>query len=307
MSRLKAITQGRKLPPRMVLYGPPKIGKSTFGAESERPIFVPTEDGIDNVTVDRFPRVNTWADLVANLESVASDEHEYQTLVLDTLNGAAELASQHVCETKFGGDFGPKGYSSFGQGIAATSEEMRRLLPILDRCRERGLMVLLLAHTGIQSVKNPIDGDYQKFTPDVDRRVWARFAAWADIIARVEFEHTVVRRGEGSGKAVGSSTRVVRFTGSAAEDAGCRVGFDLPDRLPLSFQAFRDALGDSSETTSEVAQLWSLLSPEEVKKTLAWLGVADLQHATPAKLRQLLNRLRQKAADQAQKEEPDAS
>jgi hypothetical protein len=292
-----------------VLYGPPKIGKSTFGAESPAPIFITTEDGIDQVAVDRFPRATTWAELLDNLTAIATQPHEYRTLVLDTLNGAAELAAQFTCETKFGGDWGPKGFASFGHGVAATSEEMRRTLPLLDQCRERGMTVLLLAHTGVTSVKNPVDGDYQKFTPDVDRRIWARFAGWADIIGRAEFEYTLLKRvsGEGPGRAVGANVRTIRFSGSAAEDAGTRVGFELPERLPLSWQAFSDWLNSGdSETAGEVKNLWSILTPDEIKATLSWLGVRQLEEAPPTKLRQLLNRLRQLSAQRQTSSTDDA-
>jgi len=291
----------------MVLYGPPKIGKSSFGAESPSPIFITTEDGIDQVAVDRFPRATTWAELLANLTAAANEQHEYRTLVLDTLNGAAELAAAHTCTEKFGGDWGPKGFGAFGHGLAATSEEMRRMLPILDQARDRGMVVLLLAHTGITAVKNPVDGDYQKFTPDVDRRIWARFAAWADVIGRAEFEYTLLKRdGIGPGRAVGTNVRVIRFSGSAAEDAGTRVGFELPERLPLSWQAFSNALGQDNETASEVKSLWAVLTPDEIKSTLAWLGVRNLEDAPPSKLRQLLNRLRQLSAQRQTSTTDDA-
>lgn len=304
---MNGITKGGHHPPRIVVYGPPKIGKSTFGAESPSPIFLPTEDGIDGIDVDRFPRPTTWSELLANLERVAVEDHNYQTLVIDTINGAVELASEEVCRLRFGGDWGPRGYQSFGQGAAATSQEIARLLPVLDKCRARGMTILLLAHTGTMRVPNPLDADYSKWVPDLDRKVWARIAAWADVIGRAEYQHSLVPdKVTGKVKAMGASVRVIRFAGSAAEDVGTRVGFDLPAELPLSWQAFSDALGHADDGVgAEVRELWSLLTPDEMKATLAWLGVRDLSKASPAKLRQLLNRLRQVAA--TRKETTDAA
>jgi hypothetical protein len=307
---LTGVTRGTKKPPRVVLYGPPKIGKSTFGSEAPDAVFVTTEDGIDNVTVDRFPRAESWAALIDNLEQVAKGEHSYKTLVLDTLNGAAELAAQHTCITKFSGDWGPKGFAAFGQGQAATSEEMRRVIPIFDACRARGMVVLLLAHTGVQSVRNPIEGDFTKYTPDVDRRVWARFAAWADIIMRADYEYFVKKSDNplAKGKAVGTSTRVLRCSGSAAEDVGTRVGFELPsETLPLSWQAFADALGQDTSTLDEVKRLWTLLDKSTQAKTMAWLGVKALDDAKTTQLRGLLNRLRKLEAEQAAPEKTEES
>jgi hypothetical protein len=301
---MQGVTRGTQHPPRVVLYGPPKIGKSSFGAEAPSPIFLPTEDGIDGIEVDRFPRPTTWTDFLSCLERVASEEHEYQTLVIDTINGAAELAAAEVCRQRFGGDWGPKGYLSFQQGPVATSEEVRRLLPLLDQCRSRGLLVLLLAHTGTTRVPNPLDADYSKWVPDLDRRIWARLAAWADVIGRAEYQHTL-RGADGKApklgeraKAIGTTVRVLRFAGSAAEDVGTRVGFDLPPEMPLSWTDFAAALGKADDgIAAEVRELWGLLTPDQAKSSLEWLGVKDLARASAPKLRQLLNRLRQVAAE----------
>ena len=308
---LTGTTKGQKRPPRILLYGGVKIGKSTFGSEAPKPIFVCTEDGIDQLTVDRFPVPGSWTELVANIEQVAKGDHDFLTICLDTLNGAAELASQHVCATKFGGDWGPKGFASFGQGWAATSEEMRRLIPLFDACRARNMIVLLLAHAGIANVKNPIEGDFTRYTGDVDRRVWSRFTAYCDVIMRADYEYTVLKSPNplAKGRAVGTSTRVLRCSGSAAEDAGTRVGFELSDVLPLSWQAFADALGQDTSTLDEVRRLWPLLTKEQQTKSLGWLGVKDLTDAKSSKLRELLNRLRQIEAQQqpAVKEDSDVA
>lgn len=296
----RIVIGGKKLPPRIVFYGPPKVGKSTFASESPAPVFVGTEDGVDNIPVPQYPRATSWPELLENVREIANEKHEYKSIVIDTLNGAAELASQHVCQKVFAGDWGPKGFASFGQGWAATSEEMRQLQSILDACRARGMYVILLAHTGLTTVRNPIQGEYSKFAPDVDRRVWARFQGWADMILRADFDYTVITRREGTkGQAIGTSQRVIFAVGSAAEDAGCRVGYELPEKLPLSWEAFQLALGGTASLADEARTLWPALTSEEQSKALGFLGIAsinDIGKAQAQKLAQIVNRLREKAA-----------
>ena len=53
-------------PPRTILYGAPKVGKSTFGSEADNPIFVTTEDGVANIAVDQTSMARTWDEFVAN-------------------------------------------------------------------------------------------------------------------------------------------------------------------------------------------------------------------------------------------------
>jgi hypothetical protein len=156
------------------------------------------------------------------------------------------------------------------------------------------MTIVLLAHTGVQNVKNPVDGDYTKFCPDLDRKVWARVAAWLDIILRADYEYSVVdkNRSTNRGRVVGTSTRVLRCCGSAAEDAGTRTGYELPETLPLSWAAIREALGKDDTTLPAVKAKWHLFTPDQQRKAMAWLKVVKLEDAPVAKLRHLLNTLK---------------
>ena len=59
---LETIQTGRQSkPPRVLLYGVEGIGKSTFGSEAPKPIFIQTEDGLDEIDCDRFPLATTRA------------------------------------------------------------------------------------------------------------------------------------------------------------------------------------------------------------------------------------------------------
>ena len=129
---LKGVVRGEKRPPRVLLYGPCGIGKSTFGNDADAPIFVTTEDGVDNLPVDQFPQAKNYEALLQNVSEVASGDHEYKTIVIDTLNGAAELCAQEICNSQFGGAWvskkGKEGFNAFAQGWQSVSEEMRTMM-----------------------------------------------------------------------------------------------------------------------------------------------------------------------------------
>lgn len=56
MSLLEKIQTGRSnRPPRLLVYGVEGIGKSTFAAHAPNPIFIQTEDGLDELECSKFP------------------------------------------------------------------------------------------------------------------------------------------------------------------------------------------------------------------------------------------------------------
>jgi len=309
---LKNVVRGEKRPPRVLLYGPPKIGKSTFGSEAEKPIFLTTEDGVDNLPVDQFARAESYENLLTNIEEVVNEKHDYKTLVLDTLNGAAELCAKKVCEEKFDGLWiskkGKEGFNAYAQGWSSVSEEMRGLMMMLDECRnKRGMQIILLSHVGLHTVSHPSDGDYTKFAPEMDKRVWARWSKWCDIILRADYEYYIQPGEKGKkGKAQGDATRWLYTTGNVSQDAGTRVGYELPERLAVSYPEFLDALsGGDNSACDEVRQLWTLLDADAEKKALAYLGIKsadEIAGAEKTKVRATLNRLRQMNAKTAEQE-----
>ena len=87
MTLLKAVRKGREARPRRtMLYGVHGVGKSTFGAMSDNPIFIQTEDGLGDIECHKFPLARSYSDVVAALSGLYSEKHDYRTIVLDSLD-----------------------------------------------------------------------------------------------------------------------------------------------------------------------------------------------------------------------------
>jgi len=67
---------------RIVIYGPNKVGKSTFGAGAPAPVFLQTEDGLSGLQgVPAFPVATDLAEHVYSAIGVlANESHQYKTL-----------------------------------------------------------------------------------------------------------------------------------------------------------------------------------------------------------------------------------
>lgn len=305
MLKEQIVQGGAWVPPRLVIYGDEKVGKTSTAAQAPKPLYIGTDDGRRRLPVDGLPIPSTWEEFVSQLENVVAEAPGlgYGSVVTDTLNGAVELCAQHVCETQFGGRWNDtkNGFLSWGgaQGWAAVSEEVRRILPLYDSLIDAGLWVVLLAHSMTAKVRNPLEGDYDRYQPAMDRRVWARVAGWADVILRVDYEKKILEDPSSPGRkrAITDGTRILRCAASAAEAAGCRVGYELPEIIPFAWESIEGHLGKpDGRTAAALRELWPLMTSAEVKKAESFLGVSfdQLEKAPLHKAKAMIGRLAEK-------------
>jgi hypothetical protein len=178
-----------------------------------------------------FPELQTWQELLDALQSLLKEEHDYRTLVIDTLGGCERLCHEHVCQRDFGGQWGRDGFTAFMTGYELSLGEWRGFLESLDRLRERRRMsILALAHTRISTYRNPEGADYDRFAVDLHPKTWGLTHKWADLVLFLNFvAHVESRKSEARGKARGGSRRVLYTTRTAAFDAKNRHG--LPEQI----------------------------------------------------------------------------
>ena len=87
----KTLRKGKqKIPPRICIYGSHGIGKSTLASEFPSPIFISTEDGLDSLDVVSFPKATTIIDVVDSIKTLIKEEHEFKTVVVDTVDWLIE-------------------------------------------------------------------------------------------------------------------------------------------------------------------------------------------------------------------------
>jgi len=72
--------------PRIMVYGVEGIGKSTFAAGADTPIFIQTEDGLGSIKVDHFPMVESAENVMEAVASLYRQEHGFKTVVIDSLD-----------------------------------------------------------------------------------------------------------------------------------------------------------------------------------------------------------------------------
>lgn len=222
---INIITERVIKPPRVVLYAPEGVGKTTFGTSTEKPLFICTERGTDNFEI---PRVNakTWEEVRYVLTYLLTEKHEFKTLVIDTLDWMEALLIQNICDKekkKSIEDFG------FGKGFVKLEEETRKLTKGLDMIIDKGIAVYLLAHAKIEKFNDPeLHEPLDRWQMKCHKKTTQIYKEWADAVIFANHDRQVVE-----GKAVGGYSRRVWATHSAARDAKNRYG--IPDNIELDF------------------------------------------------------------------------
>lgn len=239
MSLLKQVERGRRAAPRrLMLYGTHGIGKSSCAARAPAPIFIQTEDGLGEIDCDRFPLTNSYHEAITALAELYSEQHDYRTVVIDSLDWLERLIWADVCQKRGVQNIEDIGYS---KGYVFALTQWRDVLAGLDALRnERGMTVVLIAHAKIEKYENPETDSYDRFAPRLHKLASAMVQEWCDEVFFASYQVHTRQTDEGFGRksvrGIGTGERVIHTTERPAHVAKNRL--NLPDELPLDWDAY---------------------------------------------------------------------
>ena len=249
MTTLQQIHRGRKhSPPRLLIYGTEGIGKSTTAAGAPKPIFIPTEDGLDQIECASFPLAGAFSDVEAALLSLINEKHDFETVVIDSVDWLERLVWDVLCE-QYGVSSIEKVDGGYAKGYMHALTHWRKVLADLNTLRnQRGMCVILLAHAKVEKFEDPEASAYDRYSPRLHKHVTALVSEWADAVLFAtrkiitKTEDTGFNRERTIAAALGKDggERILRCVGSPACVAKNRYG--LPAEIPLSWPALMAAL-----------------------------------------------------------------
>lgn len=294
----------------MLVYGLPKVGKSTFGSHAPGVVALPFEEGTNELNLARFPIPTSYAAAMQRIEELRTEKHEYQSLMLDGLDGLEPLVWDETCRRHGSPEIDPSDKAakfSFGRGYKAAVDSpdspTREIAHALTRLRrERNMNIILIAHSTVKPFKNPDGEGYDRHALKIHELAAAFWKGWADAILFANYDTEVIKDGLRK-RGQGGRTRRLYTERTAAFDAGNRWG--LPPVLPFSWDAFYEAYQECFDAAPRLrAELEALIPKlarsEDGLKLGTWLKSRAAQDA--GKLRAALN----KAADLPLKEEANA-
>ena len=228
------ITTGAVIkPPRILLYGVEGIGKSFFGASALSPIFVPTEEGAEELDVARFPKAKTFDELMDNLRLLYTESHHYKTVIIDSLDWLEALVWAHTCAVHAKSNIEDFGY---GKGYKYAMDAWERFILGLDKLREdKGLAVVLIGHAEIKRFDSPELEPYDRYQIKLHNQISSKIVEWCDAVLFANYQIFTTKTDVGFNKKVvrgiGGDSRLMYTEERPAFKAKNRYG--LPPELPF--------------------------------------------------------------------------
>lgn len=234
---MSVLDQAGKPAPRPVIatiLGDAGMGKTTLAATFPKPVVIRAEDGVqgvpEEIKPDALPPLKTVDDLWAQLGALVKEEHDYKTVIVDSVTQLEQMFVQHIVETD------PKkprsinqALGGYGAGVSAVGALHQRVRKAASSLVERGIHVVFIAHADTVTIEPP-DGDpYTRYDLRLNKRSVAPYTDNVDIVAYLRLQTYTTGDGERK-KAISDGSRVLVTYATPSNISKNRYGIveDLP-------------------------------------------------------------------------------
>lgn len=215
-----------------LVYGVDGIGKSSFGAQFPKPLFVGPEKGTAYLDVARVDDINSWKSFIDAIDEIIKNIStlKYETIVIDSLDWLEPLIHEHICQ-KYKTDSLVKAAGGFGSGYKEAFDmqvQLKNKLSIINEKKH----VLLIAHSQVKQFNDPqTEVPYDRFELKIHesnsvspRGMWREFCDFMFFINKDTYT-----TGEGKSARASDAGIFLFTTRTTAFDAKRRVF--MPDKI----------------------------------------------------------------------------
>ena len=216
------------------ITGDAGVGKTVLAATFPKPIFIRVEDGLQSVPVDirpdAFPVINSHNDIWEQLTTLIKEEHEYKTVVIDSITQLEQLFGQHIVESD---PKKPKSLAQamggYGAGYVAVGALHGRIRKAAQLLNNKGMHVVFIAHSDVTTIELPDSDPYSRYDIRLHKKSMSHYTDNVDLIAYIKLQ--MFTQGDGDRKkAISNGERIAVCYTSAAQISKNRYGIttDLP-------------------------------------------------------------------------------
>lgn len=220
----------------VLIYGPAKIGKSTFCSKADHAIFLSTEPGLNSLDCYQAP-IQNWEDLLAVCGELADGKHSFKTMIIDTVDNAYKFCIDYICR-KFKIDH--ESDLGYGKGYALINNEFMR---VLNKLAFMPYGLYLVSHSQEKEMETKLGAKYNVTVPTIPDKARRIVLGLVDMILFCDIE--TKKNPDGTTE----TRRVIRSTPSIHYMAGDRTG-RLPDVLDLDYDKFLARFNNTDPKTA---------------------------------------------------------
>lgn len=226
-------------PPIMVIYGPGGMGKTTLASEFPDSVFIQTEtgEGENHITSFTDGAVGSFSEVMEALTSLATDDHPFKTVVIDSITRLEPLIWAALCQQQKWQNIEDAGY---GKGYIMADAFWQDFLAACGYLRNvKGMTVVMIAHETVTTFKDPTTDSYDRYTMRLHKRAEAMVRELSDVVGFFNQITTIRRESKAFGKkddyvakGSGSGVRALNLQPRPAFDAKSR--FHMPDQIIIN-------------------------------------------------------------------------
>lgn len=216
------------------ITGDPGTGKTRLAATFPRPVFLRAEDGMKSIPADvrppASPLLNSPDDLWKFLTWLIHNDHDFKTVVVDSVTQLETLFADHVIEND---PKKPKSLATamggYGAGYQAVSAMHGRVRKAADLLQKKGMHVVFIAHSETTTIELPDMEPYTRYDLRLHKKSVTHYVDNVDMVAHIRLQTFLKGDGEKK-KAVSTDDREVVVAAGAAQVSKNR--FSITDVIP---------------------------------------------------------------------------
>jgi len=230
----------------ITIVGDAGMGKTTLGATFPNPIFIRTEDGTQslagNENVALMPIAKTSQDVFNQLEALAVNEHNFQTLIIDSITQLHTIFESEIVAAD------PKAKSinqclgGYGAGFGAISEMHRKFREWCGSLSEaKNMNIVFIAHADSETVELPDSDPYTRYSIRLHKKSVQHYSDNVDAVGFIKLQTFTSGNGEKK-RATSTGTRIMTCYPTASHISKNRFGISEDIILSIGVNPFNDYL-----------------------------------------------------------------